>query len=210
MEPEDKTVKKVPLPTRARSGCFTEKAFHIESGFESFDIPWESVQLICVGTIVENVTGQTPLPTGFFSAIRKILMQDTAKGQEPRQIREVYFLDIFVEGKPSAFRMDSAHFNYKSFLEDVGVISFQNFKRFVAALATKAVNSRFDFSAVELLSKLKPKIEKYNSASEFEMECNQARDALNSQIPRSELNLSDFPGEVLKMKIKKEEIADSE
>lgn len=205
MESEDKTARKVPLPTRVRSGYFTEKAFYIESGSESFDIPWESIQLICVGILVENVTGQTPLPTGFISAIRKVLMQEEAKGQELRQIREVYFLDIFVKGKPSAFRVDSAHFNYKSFLEDVGVISLQNFKRFVAALAAKSVNSRFDISAVELLSKLKPQINKYNNAPEFEMECNKARDALNSQIPRSELNLSDFPDEVLKMKIKKEE-----
>ncbi|MCL5774134.1 MAG: hypothetical protein M1536_07130 [Firmicutes bacterium] len=206
MESEDRTIKKVPLPTRVRSGYFTDKTFHIESGHESYDIPWESVQLICAGILVESVAGHATAPVGAITrTLRKILMSESADEKPTRYIREVYYLDIFVDGRPQAFRMDSAHFNYKSFLEDVGVISFQNFKRFVAALATKAVNSRFNPSAVELLSKLKPKINKHNNASEFEMECNQERDTLNSQIPGSELNLSDFPGEVLKMKIKKED-----
>lgn len=182
------------LPIRVKGGRFEAECLIVETAGGPRQVAWSSIQLLCLGAIREELRNKTKM-SGVRKMVRVLFFGEPREMQrEGKEYREVYLLDLFVDGQPAALRIDSASVNYKRFLGRASFISDQNFRRLLTEIARRSPQCRLDLSAVAYLSRLKEQVERFPNVVEFEVEAQKNRANLISQIPQSEVHLEeDFP-----------------
>jgi hypothetical protein len=163
--------RSTPLPLRVKSGAMGQDFLLLETAHQTVDVPWEDIRFVALGWIEEERWEDDP-------KVALVRMGEFLGGQNkakkeatrPKNVRESYYLDIFVEGRPEPFRLESSSLNYKAFLGQVSYISFQNFYRLVHRLCSGARQARFDDSLAAFLARRRDRVRRYRALYEFEAE----------------------------------------
>ncbi|MHC9540894.1 MAG: hypothetical protein AB9903_15425 [Vulcanimicrobiota bacterium] len=171
------------IPIRIKSGSVDDEAIHIITSCESRNIPWGSVEYICLGAIDERIGASDGPKSNMRNVIRKLFFGEKTQDDNAKpDMRTQYILDIYVKDQDAAYRFDSTNINYKAFLGEVSYVSFLNFKKLVKLISDHARNSYFNRSLLALLMKKNDKVHHFNSVYDFELECQNTRTRLDREI----------------------------
>lgn len=182
--------RSIPLPSRVRTGAFEDDELVLENA----RIPWGEVECLALG-IIDLVVKEAEAPRG---AMRKMMGKVMGKDEENKssnrsgQVRETYIVDLFVEGEPRAFRLESGNVSYRQFLDEVGYVSLHNFYKFCVHLTRRCTEAKVNPGMAAFLKRKRESVEHFPALYDFELEVQAQR--LEQEQPRltpvSELDLS--------------------
>lgn len=130
---------------RVKSGEFTDKAFvaNLEGGV--IQIPWDEIEFASLGVIRERVPDIRNEMSGVRKKLRQVFFREDKHAQKSIvHVRTTYLIDLFLKNSKKIYRFDSSYINYKHFIDNVGLISINNFKNFVIKLCEKLKNTEID------------------------------------------------------------------
>lgn len=159
------------LPQRIVNGSIKPEGFEIFTAEKKQLIPWNSIQLVCLGLVEEPAL---EMPKNFYTQIRdafKHFFSKEEKQNEGQPVRQTYYLEMFVSGQALPLRMESTSINYRSFIEEVDYVSSSNFKKFLQLLTAKLPDCVFTESIYAILENQKSNIKKFGNIYEFQRDC---------------------------------------
>lgn len=178
------------LPTRVKSGEFTADAVVLETSGGRWVIEWNRVELLTLGIIEEPFGNAEAQKSNLRSMVRKLFFGESqSDDRRVRKVRDVFLLDMFVQGQAHPYRFDGATVNYRAFLGDVSYASSQNFARLVMRIVRDSSEARLDASLLAYLYGQREKIRHYGAIYDFELESAQNRERLNGLVPQREVQL---------------------
>lgn len=178
------------LPIRVRSAVLKADPIQVSTSRGDFLIPRDSVVFISFGIIDEEVGFSESRQSSLRKMIRSALFgEDQGTETSPKSFRHVHLMDIFVKGEERPFRIDGAHFNYRSVLDEVSHNSADNFRNLMASLIRSCPNCFFTRSAQGFILRRKEEVKHYNGVYDFEIESQQCRRRMDEQIPCERLRL---------------------
>ncbi|MCE1245714.1 MAG: hypothetical protein LWY06_03625 [Firmicutes bacterium] len=176
------------LPVKVKSGSITTENITLNTALGTKVFPWESVELIALGMINEEIdTGKAP-KSKMRSLINQFLVgEQNRPSAEKKNVRDFCLIDIFVKDEECQYRIDQSIVNYRGFIEKTGYVSADNFNKLIRKLAFHAKFSKFDNCLVVFLTKTKADVKKHPSIVDFELDVQAARRNIETLRHRSEL-----------------------
>lgn len=176
---EDSISSKVPL--RIKAGRFFPDYIEVELSEKTEKINYNDIEYICAGLIMDKSLTSSPPKTALGQMLQSIFAGDRDTEKPQPVITVNYILDIYVKDKFLPFRINAAFVNYKSFLDKVGYISFDNFKLLLKKIASQSSNSVLNDTSYRLLLN-KQAQKKYSSEVEFLIESSEKRKDLTAEF----------------------------
>jgi hypothetical protein len=178
------------LPIRVKSGEISEENLTLLTALEVRKIPWESVEMIALGMINEEIdTGKAP-KSKMRSFLRQFLVGETNKpSEDKRNVRDFCLLDIYIKGEDCPYRIDQSIVNYRGFIEKPGYISADNFNKLTRRLTFYAKYSKLDPNLVAFLTKTKADVKKFGSILDYELDLQTSRRNAAALKPRTEIGI---------------------
>lgn len=162
-----------PLPNRIKSGYFTEEALVGETSGATIEIPWDSIEHVALGMIVER-SEQDASAYKVQKLVKNFsrMAQGNVRDDDKDKIitlKPTNFLDIYSSSREEPLRFDSSSINYRSFLkEKLSHVSFQNFFRLVREICQRSQKAYFTDSVQAFLAWKRDKVKVYNTVHDFE------------------------------------------
>lgn len=162
-----------PLPNRIKSGHFTENALVGETSGATVEIPWENIEHVALGMIVERSEQEASAYkmqklVKNFSRMAQGNVRDDDK-DKIITLKPTNFLDLYCSDREEPLRFDSSSINYRSFLKDkLSHVSFQNFFRLVREVCQHCQKADFTESVQAFLAWKRDKVKMYNTVHDFE------------------------------------------
>jgi hypothetical protein len=173
----------VPLALRVRGGTIASEGLTLEGNF----VPWDTVQFLALGQVHHSLGSMDPPKTMVRQVFSKLTNKDSGSGSSRKntQYQESMLIDIYAAPSMPPYRLDSVNLNYKSFLgQDIAMISAHNFFRLAVRLARGATAARVSTSYAALLKRRRDQIRPYGAIYDFELDCQNSLNALES-LPRT-------------------------
>lgn len=162
-----------PLPNRIKSGYFTEEALVGETSAATIEVPWDSIEHVALGMIVER-SEQDASAYKVQKLVKNFsrMAQGNVRDDDKDKIvtlKPTNFLDIYCSSREEPLRFDSSSINYRSFLkEKLSHVSFQNFFRLVREICQRSRKAYFTDSVQAFLAWKRDKVKVYNTVHDFE------------------------------------------
>lgn len=180
----------VPVPFRVKSGEISPQRITLVTSKQSREILWEDIEFIALGIIRDEVAGGKAPQSQVRALVRHYLFGDNQKDTEiKKELRESYYLDIFILNEETPYRIDHTTVNYRGFLRNMTYNSAQNFRRLTGGIVYYSLNAKLDRCLTAYLNREKEKLIKYDGFYDFELECLKMRSKLYTQTSRSDIEI---------------------
>ena len=165
--------RSTPLPTRIKSGQITEEKLIAETANDVITVPWQDVEHVALGMIIERVTQEAAAykVQKLIQSATKLAGNNDPNGEQGKIIsyKTTNFLDLYCAGHDETLRFDSSSINYRGFLQKkFSAVSFQNFFRLVREICMHSKSARFSQSIKYFLLWQRDKIKTYEALHDFE------------------------------------------
>ena len=165
----------IPVPIRVKSGSMDDNKLVVHTSSTTREINWENIELISLGVIKERLRDDVP-KSQVRIMIRGLFFGESTKNRSKEAPhRLTYLLDIYIKDEESPLRIDHTVVNYRSFLNECGYSSQENFRSLARKLVEYAKNTKIDPNLVNFITRAKEGVTKYKTVYDFELECQNYR-----------------------------------
>ncbi|MBQ7567861.1 hypothetical protein IJT17_03560 [bacterium] len=185
--------RSLPLPLRVKTGSFCDDKLIAETAKERYEIPWDSIKLVCLGFVAERYDTEAAayVTEKMINDVGRMVKGggDSSDGRIV-SFKESHVLDVCAEGFAEPLRFEGGIINYRAFLGSVSFVSFQNFFRFVHTFVSHCRQARFNANVKNFLAWQRFELRRCAAFHEHNEEVAQALADPSDMLTFADLDLS--------------------
>lgn len=170
---------------RVKGGVLSHDGFTLETAHRQETIPWDRIELFCLGIVQETIETGSPPPSVLRRSIRELTAtvsgDQGADVPESPRVRQSTYVDFFVKGCEVPYRIDSGSINYRGLLKEVGYVSERNFRMLLGQIMEYATFSRLDDNFKAFLSRTRAGVKSFPNVYAFQQYCLDVWNALKRE-----------------------------